>query len=51
MKFQKKYRAWNYRLKGEEYYKHYKNGHPRGMLGKKHSEESKIKNKISMQKC
>lgn len=40
--------VWNSGLNGENYSKHYKNGHPRGMIGKEnkwghHSERSKIK--------
>ena len=41
--------TWNKGLKGEEYLRHYTDGHPKGMLGKKQSEEAKKKMSIAKQ--
>jgi len=39
--------TWNKGLKGKEYLNHYKYGHPKGMLGKHHTEETKRKRSTS----
>jgi G:T-mismatch repair DNA endonuclease (very short patch repair protein) len=39
---------WNKELSGEEYSKHYKDGHPKGMLGKVMSDESNKKKALFM---
>jgi len=39
-------KAWNKGLKGKGYLIHYSNGHPRGMLGKHHTEGAKKKQSL-----
>lgn len=41
--FKKGHTSWSKNLKGEEFLKHYKHGHPKGMLGKNHSVDFKKK--------